>query len=197
MSKEFIVETAQIKKAVGLINELEEKKFSLLIQRIVQKLHNSESSFKADEFERLEKSFQLSNEDCRLVIDILEFIYLQAAYELVKSNVLHVHLVKINLHGDKANAVAELWKESGKEIIDRIRQAKSMATKRLLSVKWRLDMNLASEVRTRQKHASALFEFRIESADETNVQLEFAKEELYEFYSQLEVIQRQIDALNG
>jgi len=44
---------------------------------------------------------------------------------------------------------------------------------------------------------SALFEFRIESADETNVQLEFAKEELYEFYSQLEVIQRQIDALNG
>ena len=114
MSKEFIVETAQIKKAVGLINELEEKKFSLLIQRIVQKLHNSESSFKADEFERLEKSFQLSNEDCRLVIDILEFIYLQAAYELVKSNVLHVHLVKINLRGDKANAVAELWKESGR-----------------------------------------------------------------------------------
>lgn len=197
MSNEFIVETVKIKKAVGIINELEDKKFPLLIQRIVQKLHDSESSFKEDEFEKLEKSFQLANEDIHLVIDILEFIYLQAAYELIKSNVLHQHLVKLNFNEEKASTIAELWKENGKDIIDKIRQTKTIATNRLLNIKWRLNMNLASDMKTRQKNPMAMFEFKLDNPSNPSVQVEFTKEELYEFYSKLEVIQQQIDALNG
>lgn len=197
MSQEFIVETVKIKKAIGIINEIDDKKFPLLIQRIVQKLHNSESSFKEDEFEKLEKSFQITNEDCHLVIDILEFIYLQAAYELIKSNVLHVHLVKLNLTEEKASTIAELWQENGKEIIEKIRQTKTISTNRLLNIKWRLNMNLASDMKTRQKHPMAMFEFKLEDPANPSVQVEFTKEELYEFYGKLEVIQQQIDALNS
>lgn len=200
MSKEFIVETVQIKKAITLINGLENEKFPLLIQRITQKLHSTEeTSFKKEELEKLEKSFQLSNEDCRLVIDILEFIYLQAAYELIKPNVLYANLENISMSEEKSVAISELWKESGKEIVDRIRETKSLFANRLVDIKWRLNLNVATDSSSKQKNPMALFEFKLESnqSKEDKVQIEFSKDQLYSFYEQLEVMQKQIDALNG
>lgn len=200
MSKEFIVETVQIKKAISLINDLENEKFPLLIQRITQKLHSpEETSFKQEELEKLEKSFQLSSEDCRLVIDILEFIYLQAAYELIKPNVLYTNLENINMSEEKSVAISELWKESGKDIIDRIRETKTIFANRLVNIKWRLNLNVATDLKSKQKNPMALFEFKLESnqGKEDKVQIEFNKDQLYLFYEQLEVMQKQIDALNG
>ncbi len=200
MSKEFIAETAQIKRAISLINNLDNAKFPLLIQRIVQKLHTAaESSFRPEELDKLESTFELSGEDCQLCIDILEFIYLQAAYELIKANVLHAHLCQLRVSEEKASFICELWQEKGKEVIEKIRQTKTIAVRRLLGVKWRLSLNLASDLRTRQKLPMALFELSLEGGNrgDEKVQVEFGREALYEFYGQLEVIQKQIDALNG
>ncbi len=200
MSKEFIVETVQIKKAISLINNLDDSKFPLLIQRIVQKLHTTtENSFKPDELDKLEKTFDLTTEDCKLCIDILEFIYLQATYELIKANVLHEQLCQLNMSEEKAGFISQLWQENGKEVIEKIRQTKTISIRRLLGIKWRLNLNLASDFRTKQKFPMALFELNLEDGKngDEKVQVEFGKDGLYEFYNQLEVIQKQIDALNG
>jgi hypothetical protein len=205
-NKEFIVETAQIKKAIEIINQLEDDKFPLLLQRITQKLHlNNEFSFRADELEKLEKSFDLTTDNCQLVIDILEFIYLQAAYELIKAGALQKNLLKLNLTLEKANAIAELWKENGTDIIEKIRMNKTITHSYLKDLKWRLDLNLATELKTKQKNPVALFEFKLgndcsfankEQGDQL-FQIEFSKEQLYDFYAKLEIIQKQIDSLNG
>jgi hypothetical protein len=194
--KDFIVETEQIKRAVELINSIEDDKFPLLLQRIALKIHSvQEASFKPDEIERLEKSLNLSNESTLMVIEILEFIFLQAAFELIKPQLLQSQLLKIKLSEEKSNAIVTLWQENAKDIIERIRQTKTISFRRLTSIKWRLSLQLASEVKTKQKLPNALFEFNL--SDKSNVQVEFSKEQLYEFFSKLEIIQKQIDALSS
>lgn len=200
MSKDFIVETFQITKAIELINNIETDRFMLLIQRIVSKLHSTvEYSFKPEELEKLEKSFGLTNENINLVIDILEFIFLQAAYEIAKPAYLLTSLIKIKLSEEKSNCIVELWKENAKDILEKIRQNKTISNQRLKTIKWRLSLNLATDYKTKQKNPTALFDFNISSQikGDQSVQVEFNKEQLYDFFSKLEQIQMQIDALNG
>ncbi|RNA22067.1 COMM domain-containing 10-like [Brachionus plicatilis] len=201
MSSEFIVETEQIKKAVQLINEIGTEKFPLLLQRIALKIHSAtEVSFKQEEIEKLEKSLELSNENVLLVIEILEFIFLQSTYEVIKAQNLAVNLAKISLNEDKVTAIAEAWKEHGKEIIEKIRQNKAVFSRRLLNVKWRLNIQMANSMQTKQKTPNALFEFNISGSsaqpEDDTVQVEFNKEQLYDFFLKLETIQKQIDTLS-
>lgn len=201
MSKEFIVETAQIAKAVELINAIETDRFMLLIQRILSKVHSAtEHAFKPDELDKLEKSFSFTSENLTLVIDILEFIFLQAAYEIAKPAYLQSSLIKIKLSEEKANCIAELWKENAKEILEKIRQNKTISSQRLKSIKWRLHLNLATDYKTKQKTPTVLFDFNINN-NQTNrdqtVQVELNKEQLFDFFTKLEQIQMQIDGLNG
>jgi len=202
MSEEFIVETQQIKRAVEIINKIEDGKFPLLLQRITLKIHSqSESSFKQDEIEKLESSLELSNENVLLIIDILEFVYLQAAYELIKSANLRAHLLKIRLDESKVNAIVGVWQESGKEILDKIRVNKTISFKQLKTIKWRLNLQLATDLKTKQKLPNALFEFAINENQnrdsQKQVHVEFSRDQLYEFLTKLETIQKQIDGLNA
>lgn len=201
MSSEFIVETEQIKKAVQIINEIGTDKFPLLLQRIALKIHSdTEASFKQDEIEKLEKSLELSNDDILLVIQILEFIFLQSTYEVIKPQNLTVHLTKINLNEEKVNSIVDTWKEHGKEIIEKIRQNKAIFSRRLMNVKWRLNIQMANNMKSKQKLPNALFEFNISGSstkpEDEIVQIEFNKEQLYDFFLKLETIQKQIDSLS-
>ena len=200
MNKEFITETVQIQKAVELINGIENERFLLLIQRILLKLHsNYESSFKQDELEKLEKSLNLSRESIQLVIDILEFIFLQAAYELVKPAFLQTSMVKIKLNEEKSNSIAEVWKENGKDILEKIRQHKTISNQRLQTIKWRLNLNLATDCKTKQKNPTTLFQFNVghASSSSQSFHVELDKDQLFELFSKIEQIQIQVDALNG
>ena len=201
MSNEFIVETVQIKKAIELINNLSTEIFPSLLQRVSLKIHsNADSSFKPEEVEKLEKTLSLSNESTLLVIDIIEFILLQAAYELIKPLKLKSELSKINVNEEKTTVICELWNQNGKEIMDKIRKSKTISSKRLKSIKWRLNLQLATDVKTKQKAPNAIFEFNINettSNKDQSVQVEFSKEKLYDFFVDLETIQKQIDSLNG
>lgn len=201
MSREFIAETPQIKKAVEIINGIENDKFPLILQRIALKIHSSsESSFKQEEIEKLEKTFDLNNESILSIIDLLEFIFLQAAYELIKPAKLQAELLKIQLTEDKVNAICELWKENGKDIIEKIRQNKTISSTKLKDIKWRFNLQLATDLKTKQRAPNAILEFDVSSADkcnEKNVQVEFSRDQLYDFLLKLETIQKQIDSLNG
>ena len=195
-TKDFIVETEQIKKAVEIINSIENDRFPLLLQRIVQRIHSTqEASFKQEEMEKLEKSLNLTNESVSIVIEILEFIFLQAAFEIVKPIILEAQLLKIKLSEEKTSIIASLWKDNAKEIVEKIRQTKTISFRRLVNIKWRLNLQLASDVKTKQKLPNAIFEFDL--SDQSNIKIEFSKEQLYDFFTKLEVIQKQIDALSS
>ena len=201
-SIEFIVETPQISKSIALLNRIEDlAKLRLLLQRIIQKLHlTNEQYFKEEELTKLESSFEIKSEELASIIDIIEFIYLQSAYTLIKTNVLHQELQRLNLNNDTSILFCEIWKDNYKEIVEKFRETRTISYKKLVDIKWKLQIQLASDAKSRQKSTNALIEFNVSNnSDKTkdNFLVEFTKDELYDFYLKLETIQKQIDNLNA
>lgn len=201
-SKDFIAETEQTRKAIGLLNSLEVEKLPLLAQRIAAKIHSStEAAFKPDELEKLGKSLSLELDSVHEVISMIEFIYQQASYEMIKPSVLNAKLIALKLDEDKASALSEIWRVDGKAIMERMRQTRTISATRLRDVNWRLNLTLASEVKSRQKAPNALFEFNLADSNNPNsdqsVHVEFDRDELHEFLNKLDVIQKQIDSLSS
>jgi hypothetical protein len=201
---QFIVETDQIKKAINFINVIDNAKFRLLIQRIVQKLHlTNETYFKEDEIEKLENSLEINLENLNLIINFIEFVYLQSAYFTIKPNQLEEKLNNLKLNEEKTLLILELWKENAKEIVDKIRETKSISYKKLVDIRWRLNLQLASDLKSKQKLTNALVEFQIArdsndvSSDKENVLVEFTRDELYDFFLKFDIIQKQLDNLNA
>lgn len=207
---EFIAETEKIRHAIRLINEIEPEKFPLLTQRIAAKVHSStETAFRADEMEKLAKSLSLSEESVQEVIATIEFVYQQACYEMVKPSTLNAKLLALKLDETKAQTLCELWRIEGKNMMERMRQMRAVSACRLRNVNWRLNMTLASDVKSRQKAPNVLMEFNLnnpngqvlESGDKSVqdeiVHVEFDRDELHEFLAKLDIIQRQLDALSS
>ena len=88
----------------------------------------------------------------------------------------------------------------GKDIIEKIRQSKAIFSRRLKNIKWRLNIQLASDLKLKQKIPNALFEFNITGTqtqpDDQSVHVEFNKDQLYDFFIKLETIQKQLDSLS-
>ncbi|XP_046354622.2 COMM domain-containing protein 10-like [Haliotis rufescens] len=191
--------TASIKKAVGIINDLASSKFPLLLNRILQKLHlKDERTFSEEEEEKLQSTFELSAPDLELVLETLEFILQQAAYHTAKPAVLTGQLRQLEIDDDKVQAIVEKWTSCAKETVQKLRE-RTLVPKQLEAVNWRLNLQMAQSNKTKLKSPNALFELQVseESSEEKEkIRIEFSHDELYKFYSQLEVIQRQVDGLS-
>ncbi|XP_071105163.1 COMM domain-containing protein 10-like [Haliotis cracherodii] len=191
--------TASIKKAVGIINDLASSKFPLLLNRILQKLHlKDERTFSEEEEEKLQSTFELSAPDLELVLETLEFILQQAAYHTAKPAVLTGQLQQLEIDDDKVQAIVEKWTSCAKETVQKLRE-RTLVPKQLEAVNWRLNLQMAQSNKTKLKSPNALFELQVseESTEEKEkIRIEFSHDELYKFYSQLEVIQRQVDGLS-
>ncbi|XP_046574221.1 COMM domain-containing protein 10-like [Haliotis rubra] len=191
--------TASIKKAVGIINDLASSKFPLLLNRILQKLHlKDERTFSEEEEEKLQSTFELSAPDLELVLETLEFILQQAAYHTAKPAVLTSQLQQLEIDDDKVQAIVEKWTSCAKETVQKLRE-RTLVPKQLEAVNWRLNLQMAQSNKTKLKSPNALFELKVgdEATEEKEkIRIEFSHDELYKFYSQLEVIQKQLDGLS-
>lgn len=73
-----------LKKAVGLINDLDSAKFPLLLSRILQKLHlKDDRPFSEEEEEKLQSAFKLNSKDLTLVLESSEFFLQQVYMEIL------------------------------------------------------------------------------------------------------------------
>lgn len=200
MSENFIIETQQIKKSIELINSIDNEKFQLLLTRVASKIHSNFESFKQEEIEKLKTSLSLNEESIFQIIDILEFILLQAAYHIIKPHSLLNQLLKIKVNNDKSDLIVEIWKINGKDIIDKIRNSKTISFNKFKNINWRLNLQMATNLKSKQKIPNAMFSFEIQNSSATNddksILVEFDREGFYDLLNNLEIIQKQIDALN-
>jgi hypothetical protein len=200
MSENFIIETQQIKKSIELINSIDHEKFQLLLTRVASKIHSNFESFKQEEIEKLKTSLALNEESIFQIIDILEFILLQAAYHIIKPHSLLNQLLKIKVNNDKSDLIVEIWKINGKDIIDKIRNSKTISFNKFKNINWRLNLQMATNLKSKQKIPNAMFSFEIQNSsaknDDKSILVEFDREGLYDLLNNLEIIQKQIDALN-
>ncbi|XP_065836566.1 COMM domain-containing protein 10-like [Oscarella lobularis] len=199
-SKLLFTETPSLKRAVDLINELDDAKFPSLIARIVQKLHlRDEKAFSDEEEAKLQAVLGLEAKDLELILETAAFFLEQAAYYSSKPTILNQQLQKIHLSDTKAAAIVKAWSTTAKDVLDRLKQ-KSFYPKQLDDVNWRLNLQMGQSTKSKTKIPNALFEFDVKSdgegQDVERVRTEFTHEELFSFYKQLETVQDQLDSLS-
>ncbi|KAL4227297.1 COMM domain-containing protein 10 [Mactra antiquata] len=190
--------TPSIKKAVVFINQLDAGKFPLVVSRIIQKLHlKEERTFREDEEERLAQTLGIDNDDLELVLQTLEFFLHQAAYLTAKPAVLSQQLSQLEIEQDKVDAIVELWTTNGRDVIQKLRQ-QTLLPNQLEDINWRLNLQMAQSSSIKQKLPNAMFELGVstETDDKKKIRVEFTHDELYQFYNQLETIQKQLDGLS-
>eukprot|EP00795_Rhopilema_esculentum_P006072 gene6072-11448_t len=180
----WFVATANLKRAIQLVNDLDISRFGKLLQRILQKIHlRDERSFTDEEEEKLQAAFQLSPDEIGAVLDTLSFILEQAAYHSAKPAILQQQLESIELNAEKVNAFVDLWTENGASVITKLRK-RSLAPKQLDTINWRLNLQLAQKTRTKMKLANAFVELGLKSSssEDEKIRLEFTHGELFEFF---------------
>ncbi|ESO92570.1 hypothetical protein LOTGIDRAFT_190525 [Lottia gigantea] len=198
MAALMFTNTPSIQKAVSLINNLDNSKVSLLLSRILSKLYVSESRpFSEEEESKLQGALDVSGDDLGLILETLEFFVQQAAYHSAKPQVLASQLKGLEINEDKVDCIVEVWSNGAYEVINRLK-SKGLAPKVLEDINWRLNLQLAQSSKVKLKAPNTLIELALKSEDseqKERIRLDFSHEELYEFYQQLETIQKQLDTL--
>ncbi|XP_056393380.1 COMM domain-containing protein 10 isoform X2 [Hyla sarda] len=214
-------ETASIKQAVSIINDMDAGKFPRLLSRILQKLHlKAEQSFNEEEEEKLQAAFSLDKQSLKLVLETISFILEQAVYHNLKTPVFRQQLENIHLEPSKTEAFANVWDNAGQETVEKFRQ-RTLTPKKLETTAWQLNLQMAQSTQAKMKSPQAVLELGV-STEDTKVKspnlseqigtmgshspntegqnlekifVEFNHQELLEFYNKLETIQAQLDSL--
>ncbi|GFS02930.1 COMM domain-containing protein 10-like [Elysia marginata] len=199
MSATLFTASLSIKRAVALINEMDLNRFPLLLSRILQKLHlKEERTFSEEEEEKLQAAFGYTSNDLDLVLETLEFILQQAAYHTAKPAVLGEQLKQLEMNEDKVQKIVEAWTNGARNLVQKLKE-RTVHPNQLEEVKWRLNLQMAQASQSKVKRPNALFQLGVRSdstGKKDNIRLEFTHEELYDFYNQLETIQKQLDSLS-
>jgi hypothetical protein len=102
---------------------LDGSKFSLLVARIVQKLHlRDERNFTEDEELKLQSVFALEAKDLELVLETVSFFLEQAAYHNAKTAVLLQQLQNVHLSEEKAGVIVKIWTANMKDVVEKLKQ---------------------------------------------------------------------------
>ncbi|XP_072272162.1 COMM domain-containing protein 10 [Pyxicephalus adspersus] len=198
MATVIVKESASIKQAVSIINEMEEARFPRLLSRIIQKLHlKAEHSFSEEEEEKLQAAFSLDKQNLKLVLETISFVLEQAVYHNLKAPLLHQQLENIHLDPNKTQSFVTVWESVGQETVEKFRQ-RILTPKTLETTAWQLNLQMAQSTQAKMKSPQAVLELGVSTEDtkiRDKVFIEFNHKELLEFYNKLETIQAQLDSL--
>ena len=196
--------TPRFQEGVKLINCIEPAKLRLLFSRIATFLISDQSAsppsspFTDEEKLKLEKSLELGLEDVHLVIDSASLILQQAAYHVIKPEMLKSKLMDgLNLDQERAAVIITVWSSNASLIVENLRK-RSVLPYQLADLTWLLNLASSSDKSSRMKEPVATVELLLhssESIDQQKVKLEMRKPELQNLYEKLEQIQVQLDAL--
>ncbi|XP_065671080.1 COMM domain-containing protein 10 isoform X2 [Hydra vulgaris] len=199
MSQQWYTLTKSLASAVDIINAIEVGKLTRLCKRVLETIHlKNDKAFTSEEEDKLQLAFDLSSSEVELLLEIISFIWEQAAYHLAKGNIFAQQLSIIGIHEDKIEVFTSLWKELGPIVIEHFRK-RSLAPKQLDTIKWNLNVEVAQAKRIKLKAPNAIVELGLDNADNKiteKIQLQFDHSQLYSFFNQLEAIQLHLDALN-
>ncbi|XP_056393381.1 COMM domain-containing protein 10 isoform X3 [Hyla sarda] len=158
-------ETASIKQAVSIINDMDAGKFPRLLSRILQKLHlKAEQSFNEEEEEKLQAAFSLDKQSLKLVLETISFILEQAVYHNLKTPVFRQQLENIHLEPSKTEAFANVWDNAGQETVEKFRQ-RTLTPKKLETTAWQLNLQMAQSTQAKMKSPQAVLELGVSTED--------------------------------
>ncbi|XP_073480753.1 COMM domain-containing protein 10 isoform X1 [Aquarana catesbeiana] len=165
MATAIVKESASIKQAVSIMNEMDEAKFPRLLSRILQKLHlKAEQSFSEEEEEKLQAAFSLDKQNLKLVLETISFILEQAVYHNLKALVLRQQLENIHLDPNKIQSFVIAWESAGQETVEKFRQ-RILTPKKLETTAWQLNLQMAQSTQAKMKSPQAVLELGVSAED--------------------------------
>lgn len=196
---EIFGQSANLSQAVALINGVDAKRTPKLLQKVLEKLHlQNEKTFSSEEEDALASAFELDTTALTMLLDTISFIFETVAYHQLEPEAVLKHTKAIGLSDAQSMLFAKAWNAKGSTVVDELRN-RSFFQKEATDVSWRLNLRLAQSTQSIVKEPNALFEINVDSSTNPSgekVQMEFTRDELYKFYTQLEIIQQQLDSLN-
>lgn len=96
----------------------------------------------------------------------------------------------------QASIWGKAWAAKGDMVVKNLRDRAFFVTE-ASNVNWRLNLQLAQSSQSKMKTPNAMFEISVlnKSGKKEEVQVEFDRTQLAKFYTQLEIVQEQLDHL--
>ncbi|XP_031832563.1 COMM domain containing 10 protein valette [Nomia melanderi] len=193
----WITVTPRLEQGLKIINQIDNSKFRLLINRICQTLQSSVDAkiFSEDEEEKLLVSLGLNKDDLVVLLEAIITIYKQAACNIIKPQLMETTLKNIvKTDDEKIQIFLNAWITYGKGIIDNFRQ-QSIFPVQVKDIDWCLNIQASSSTIKKDVRPMALLQLNLTGERQSKLTVEFDKKELTDLYHNLEKIQSQLDAL--
>ena len=196
--------TTRFRQSCDLINRTPADRFPRLLQRIASRLGDTsdEATFKPEEQAQLREMFGLSEAELSTILEACAYIFEQAAYTTLRPQVLKSTLQEAGMDEAHAESMQQVWAAEAAGLVAKLRERTMGGPKNLVNSHWRMNLMMGEGRLSQMKQPTALFEFGLARPDvasdpsEEKIVAEFAHDELYSFFLDLEKIQEQLDALS-
>ncbi|XP_014244390.1 COMM domain-containing protein 10 [Cimex lectularius] len=197
--KSWISLTPNIQQGVEIINNVDSKKYQLLLQRVVQEMLINQDSYKPftdEEEEKLLASLSLDRKELELLIYTSIIILNQAVYSLPSPDILHAGLINsLRLDEEKALVFVTVLKTNSKKLYLKLKQ-KSIYSRKLEDVSWLVNIEIASHNEKEKFTPKAILQFKLKDPQgPSSITVDANETSLMELFKSLEQIQESLDAL--
>eukprot|EP00056_Hartaetosiga_gracilis_P022716 m.32557 g.32557 ORF g.32557 m.32557 type:complete len:191 (+) comp9793_c0_seq1:35-607(+) len=184
--------TAKLDRFVLVANGLDASRLKSLFSRTVDHFHSEEEAISREQKNQLVDSLGLALEDVQLVLETILFIVQTAAQNKFSGKSLAKHLNQLGLEDEHVRLLAGVWQMKGSAIITSLMQS-GFYSAQLDNITWSLDVEVANSAQGQTAIPNAKLQLNLTDGESITVGMN--EEQLELFYTQLEQIQSQLDAL--
>uniref|UniRef100_A0A914V4M8 COMM domain-containing protein n=1 Tax=Plectus sambesii TaxID=2011161 RepID=A0A914V4M8_9BILA len=182
-------------RIVKIINRLEPKKFAQLSDRILERLplDDPQSLFTFDEKQKLLPVFGVeSSSDLAQLLVVSASLWRQIAFHCLESNAISDQLRQLGFTDDIATKGADIWNNSGQEVINRLKSYSGSQVSQLIDVNWTLNEDFASLNCAKLNQPMAKVEL-VCSNERLPIEMDHAQ--LANLFDKLEEVQQRLDVI--
>mmetsp|Transcript_15010 Transcript_15010/g.20890 ORF Transcript_15010/g.20890 Transcript_15010/m.20890 type:complete len:237 (-) Transcript_15010:88-798(-) len=151
--------TKRLKEAVSIMNGLDQKVFTKVLNRVAQKLgdQRAEKIFTAEEEEQLATILALKSEQLEKVLSLSRYVFEQAAYQNSSASSLLDSLTKsAGMTTELATVFSRVWHDTRRILIKKLQKFTLGAPQVLKDTDWRFHLNMASHALQKEKELKAV-----------------------------------------
>lgn len=185
----------RLRKGITLINSLTSKKFHALLEHILTS--DKEETFSPEELKKLADSLKIGPANIQLLIQSITYIFKQASKVILKPTDLQKQLLEsLELEEKIADEFVKVWSaETKKDLGDYEKRLK------LENIFWEQNLEIADQICNKYSKPTTRIQFKMSEANNRSkkhdVTIELDKDELFELYNKLEVIQMKLDSFQN
>lgn len=172
---------------------MDESRFEQFLRRIVVKLKLQDSEiFTEEERRKLEKIFQINNEQLLLAIKSILYIFKRLLKFIFMPSNLRNDLLHIGFSNEKINFFIKVWSTETSVVLNDMASSSDEKYEDDPILDWKLNAELSSEYQKKCKIPKAYISF-LGNSEETEI--EVTHEVLNSMFLQMESIQNELDNL--